>query len=229
MFTLTRAEVRELDRRAIDGFGVPGVVLMENAGRGCAELLMRLNPERTPVLVLCGPGNNGGDGFVIARHLDNAGWPVNVHVVAKHNRQAGDADTNFDILFTSGIPFTQYRPDYFEQSHRDLFLRHRAPAGWVVDALFGTGLSRALGTPFDWLVNAVNEGAKPVLAIDIPSGLDCDIGEPLGPTVRAAHTATFVAPKRGFLNPASKAWTGEVHVIDIGAPRALVDEYRRRG
>ena len=228
MFTLSRAEVRELDRRAIGGFGVPGVVLMENAGRGCAELLMRLNPERVPVAILCGPGNNGGDGFVIARHLDNAGWPVSVQVVARHNRQAGDADINFDILYTAGIPFTQYRPDYFEQSHRDLFLRQCAPAGWVVDALFGTGLSRALGAPFDWLVNAVNESAKPVLAIDIPSGLDCDTGEPLGPTVRAAHTATFVAPKRGFLNPTAKAWTGEVHVIDIGAPRVLVDEYRRR-
>ncbi len=75
-FTLTRDEVRELDRRAIDEFGVPGIVLMENAGRGCAELLMRLNPDKKPVVILCGPGNNGGDGFVIARHLDNHGWPV---------------------------------------------------------------------------------------------------------------------------------------------------------
>ena len=227
-FTLTRDEVRELDRRAIDGFGVPGVVLMENAGRGCAELLMRLNPEREPTVILCGPGNNGGDGFVIARHLDNAGWPVKVHIVAKHNRQAGDADINFDILYTSGIEFTQYRPDYFDQPHRDLFLRQYEKAGWVVDALFGNGLTRVLGAPFDWLTRIVNESGKPVLAVDIPSGLDCDTGEPLGPCVKATHTATFVAPKRGFLNPASKAWTGEVHVIDIGAPRVLVDEYRQR-
>src|SRR6478736_3330985 len=139
---LSRAEVRELDRRAIEEFGVPGIVLMENAGRGCAALLMRLNPEKKPTVILCGPGNNGGDGFVIARHLDNAGWPVKVHVVAKHNRgDPGDADVNFDILYTSGIEFTQYRPDYFEQSHRDLFLRHFAPAEWVVDALFGNGLT----------------------------------------------------------------------------------------
>ena len=230
MFTLTRDQVRELDRRAIDGFGVPGIVLMENAGRGCADLLMRLNPQRTPTVILCGPGNNGGDGFVIARHLDNAGWPVNVQVVAKHTRAAGagDADINFDILHAAGIEFTQYRPDYFEQSHRDLFQRQFAAAGWVVDAIFGTGLSRALGAPFDWLVNAVNEAAKPVLAIDIPSGLDCDTGEPLGACVKATHTATFVAHKRGFLNPNAKQWTGEIHVIDIGAPRILVDEYRRR-
>ena len=229
MFTLTRDEVRELDRRAISGFGVPGVVLMENAGRGCAELLMRLNPARTPTVILCGPGNNGGDGFVIARHLDNAGWPVLPHVVATHNRGAtGDADINFDILYTSGIHFTQYRPDLFDQPHRDLFLRQFASAGWVVDALFGTGLSRALAAPFDWLTGVVNESGKSVFAVDIPSGLDCDTGEPLGPCVKATHTATFVAPKRGFLNPNSKAWTGEVHVIDIGAPRVRVDEYRQR-
>ena len=245
-FTLTRDAVRELDRRAIEGFGVPGVVLMENAGRGCAELLMRLNPARAPTAILCGPGNNGGDGFVIARHLDNHGWPVKVYVFAKHNRQAGDADINFDILFTSGIEFTQYRPDYFEQSHRELFLRQFARTGWVVDALFGNGLTRALGAPFDWLTTAVNESGKPVLAVDVPSGLDCDTGEPFplarranceasqfaacesGPCVRANHTATFVALKRGFLNPNSKSWTGEVHVIDIGAPRVLVEEYRQR-
>jgi NAD(P)H-hydrate epimerase len=225
-FTLSREQVRELDRRAIGGFGVPGIVLMENAGRGCAELLTRLNPTRVPTAILCGPGNNGGDGFVIARHLDNAGWPVSVHVVARHNREPGDAHTNFDILFGAGIHFTQYRPDYFEQAHRVLFLRQFATAGWVVDALFGTGLARPLGAPFDWLVGAVNDSKKPVLAVDIPSGLDCDTGEPLGACVRAVHTATFVAPKRGFLNPAAKAWTGEVHVVDIGAPRVLVDEYR---
>src|SRR3954452_17250535 len=139
-FSLSRDEVRELDRRAIDGFGVPGIVLMENAGRGCAELLMRLNPEKKPVVILCGPGNNGGDGFVIARHLDNHGWPVSVHVIAPHNRTPGDAATNFDTVFASGIHYTQYRADYFEQQHRDLFHRQGFDsAAWIVDALFGTG------------------------------------------------------------------------------------------
>ena len=99
---------------------------------------------------------------------------------------------------------------------------------WIVDALFGTGLSRPLATPYaDLIERGINTTNSPVLAIDIPSGLDCDTGEPLGPTVRATHTATFVAPKRGFLNPKSREWTGEVHVIDIGAPRVLVDEYRK--
>ncbi len=228
MFTLTRDEVRELDRRAVEGFGVPGAVLMENAGRGCAEVLVRLDPGGAPALILCGPGNNGGDGFVIARHLDNRGRPVSVHVFAGRGRHATDADANFDVLYASGIEFTQYRPDHFGPPHRDLFLRRLGAAGWVVDALFGTGLTRPLGAPFDWLVGAVNGSGKPVLAVDLPSGLDCDTGAPLGPTVRAAHTATFVAHKRGFLNPASKQWTGDVHVVDVGAPRVLVDEYRNR-
>ena len=227
-FWLSRDEVRELDRRAIDGFSVPGIILMENAGRGCAELLMRLNPGRAPVLILCGPGNNGGDGFVIARHLDNQRWPVDVFVVAKSNPQPGDADINFDIVYASGVRYTQCHPDHLTDRQADTCCRTLRAAGWVVDALFGTGLSRPIGPPFDRLVGAVNESGKPVFAIDIPSGLDCDTGEPLGPTVKATHTATFVAHKKGFLNPAAQAWAGEIHVIDIGAPRVLVDEYRRR-
>ena len=101
-------------------------------------------------------------------------------------------------------------------------------SGRIVDALFGTGLCRPLGSPYDDVVAQVNSSQKPVLAVDIPSGLDCDTGEPLGPTIRATHTATFVAPKRGFLNPTAREWTGEVHVIDIGAPLVLVEEYRER-
>jgi NAD(P)H-hydrate epimerase len=210
-FTLTRAQVRELDRRAIDGFGVPGVVLMENAGRGCAELLMRLNPERKPTVILCGPGNNGGDGFVIARHLDNHGWPVWAMPLVKTTELSGDAAVNFHIAKAAELVGDP--TNIFD--------------GWVVDALFGTGLNRPLAPPFDAWVAMINTSNSPVLAIDIPSGLDCDTGEPLGPTVRATHTATFVAPKRGFVNPKSREWTGEVHVIDIGAPRVLVDEYRK--
>src|SRR5947209_1703890 len=91
MTTLTRAQVRELDRRAIEEFGVPGVVLMENAGRGAAEVLMRLNPERRPVMIVCGKGNNGGDGFVIARHLDIHGWPVRLCCLAPANELRDDA------------------------------------------------------------------------------------------------------------------------------------------
>jgi NAD(P)H-hydrate epimerase len=245
-YWLSRDEVRELDRRAIEEYGVPGVVLMENAGRGCAELLMRLNPDRKPVVILCGPGNNGGDGFVIARHLDNHGWPVTTWLfapadprplnqlrVGTHPRLTDDAGTNWDIYSASGNPVVDVdldAPGFPVGWERNLTDQCQA-AGWVVDALFGTGLSRPLGPPFDEVVAQVNASGNPVLAVDLPSGLDCDTGEPLGPTVRATHTATFVAPKKGFRNPTSRDWTGEVHVIDIGAPRKLVGEFRalRRG
>jgi NAD(P)H-hydrate epimerase len=207
-FFLSRQQVRELDRRAIEEYGVPGIVLMENAGRGCTDLLMRLNPNRTLVTLLCGPGNNGGDGFVIARHLDNSGWPVDYDLPA-------DAATNFHIATLLGVPMkplSEWQPT----------------DGWLVDALFGTGLSRRMMKPFDAAVERVNASGLPILAIDIPSGLDCDSGEPHGLTVRASHTATFVAPKLGYQNPKAREWTGEVHVIDIGAPRKLVDEYRAK-
>jgi NAD(P)H-hydrate epimerase len=231
-FTLTRDEVRELDRRAINDFGLPGAVLMENAGRGCADLLMRFNPERRPTVILCGPGNNGGDGFVIARHLDNADRPAFVWLLADETRLTGESALNCTVLQRSrSVPvlvgtdnLMTDRPD----ASMSLRIAERALGSpvWIVDALFGTGLSRELRSPYSDFVAVVNESRNPVLAVDIPSGLDCDTGEPLGPTVRATHTATFVAPKRGFLNPNSKQWTGEVHVIDIGAPRVLVEEYR---
>lgn len=240
-FTLSRDEVRGLDRRALEEFGLPGLVLMENAGRGSVELLTRLNPDRQPVVVLCGPGNNGGDGFVIARHLDNAGWPVTVWLVrpepegrafgfggaaaATGRRLAPDCEANAGAWAAGNRLGTNDEPG---DTWKEALARDVAGAGWVVDALFGTGLSRPLGPPYHELVPFLNAAGKPVLAVDLPSGLDCDTGEPLGPCIRATHTATFVAPKRGFLNPASRDWTGAVHVVDIGAPRVLVDEYRRR-
>jgi NAD(P)H-hydrate epimerase len=208
---LSRQQVRELDRRAIEEYGIPGIVLMENAGRGCADLMNALNPNRLPTAILCGPGNNGGDGFVIARHLDNAGWPVELILVEGY--LPVDAETNFEIVTRIGLPV---RP----------IADWRPSNGWVVDALFGTGLSRGLGKPLDAVVESINASRLPVLAVDIPSGLDCDTGEPLGPTVRAKHTATFVAPKIGFRNRSSRDWTGEVHVVDIAAPRRLIDDYR---
>ncbi|MFM8273975.1 MAG: NAD(P)H-hydrate epimerase [Gemmata sp.] len=214
MFTLSRSEVRELDRRAIEEFGVPGVVLMENAGRGAAELLMRLNPDRKPTVILCGPGNNGCDGFVIARHLDNAGWPVWTAERPGTTQSTGGAAINRRIIERSAVPVVPWLSEALP------------PDGWLVDALFGTGLNRPLDEGYATSFQRLATSGYPILAIDIPSGLDCDTGEPLGPTLRATYTATFVAPKRGFLNPNSKHWTGEVHTIDIGAPRRLVEQYR---
>jgi NAD(P)H-hydrate epimerase len=216
---LSREQVRAIDRRAIDEFGIPGVVLMENAGRGAAEVLLSLGPQGRGVVVCCGKGNNGGDGFVIARHLDNRGVPVRVLLFAKSDELTGDAAINCEIVRRSGVPLEVRggQPVDVEALRREL-----AAASWVVDALFGTGLAGAVRPPFDQVIAAINASGAQVLAVDIPSGLDCDTGAPLGPTVRAQHTVTFVAPKVGFAEPAAGAWLGTVHVVDIGAPRAAL-------
>ena len=216
---LSRQEVRELDRRAIEEWGLPGVVLMENAGRGTAELLAVLGIQAR-VLVCCGKGNNGGDGFVLARHLDNRGVPVRVLLFARPEDLHGDAAVNYRVLARSGVPLTVHAGAVPEEAVR----QEVAGAGWVVDALFGTGLTSAVRPPFDRLIALINESGARVLAVDLPSGLDCDTGEPLGPTVRAEHTATMAARKKGFATPAARPWVGQVHVIDIGVPRRLLEE-----
>src|SRR6516162_8605745 len=209
---LTRQQVRDLDRRAIDEYGVPGVVLMENAGRGAAELLVNLGIHGR-VLICCGKGNNGGDGFVIARHLANRGVNIQVLPCAPREELTGDALINFTILERCQYPL-RLLSHSLDGLHEEL-----ARSEWVVDALFGTGLSGPVRPPFDRIITAINESGVPVLAVDIPSGLDCDTGQPLGSTIRARHTATFVAMKKGYSQATAKEWLGTVHVLDIGAPR----------
>jgi NAD(P)H-hydrate epimerase len=221
---LTRDQVRELDRRAIEEFGVPGVVLMENAGRGMAELLRSLGING-PVVLCCGKGNNGGDGFVIARHLDNAGVPVRVLLFVDPAQLSGDAAVNHRILVASGIHIEIFAdPSLDEERLR----RELEDADWIVDALFGSGLRGPVQPPFNRVISAINDAASAindaaarVFAVDIPSGLDCDTGKPLGGSVRAHHTGTVAAMKIGFLDASAAGWLGQVHVIDMGAPRVL--------
>jgi NAD(P)H-hydrate epimerase len=219
---LSRNEVRDLDRRAIDEYGVPSVVLMENAGRGSAELLLSLGVQGR-VAICCGKGNNGGDGFVMARHLDNRQVRVKVFLFGKPADLAGDAAINYRILARAGAPLESMDLEPFdgEKLHHELAL-----AEWIIDALFGTGLTGPVRSPFDQVITAINGRSAKVLAVDIPSGLDCDTGQTLGPTVRADHTATFAAQKTGFASPAAQAWLGQVHVLDIGIPRALLQSVR---
>jgi NAD(P)H-hydrate epimerase len=222
-FALTRAQVRDLDRRAVAEYGLPGLVLMENAGRGAAERLQRLHTSGGRFLILCGLGNNGGDGFVMARHLQNAGVAADVVHFGTIEQLPADARTNAQVWAKCGPLWTTPATGELDVEVRQVIAGAR---GWVVDALFGTGLSRPLGEPFAALVEAVNARGLPVFAVDVPSGLDCDTGRPLGPTIRATHTATFVAPKVGFRDPAARPYLGTVSVIDIGAPKKLVDEFR---
>jgi NAD(P)H-hydrate epimerase len=217
---LSREEARALDRRAIDEAGVPGVVLMENAGRGCAELLRGLGVGGR-VVVCCGKGNNGGDGFVIARHLDNARVEVRVLLFADPAALTGDAAINYRILAHSGPPIVTFGDGSLDETKLSAEL---TGADWVVDALFGSGLQGVVRAPFDRVIGVINETAVRVLAVDIPSGLDADTGRPLGVAIRARHTATIAAPKKGFLEPEARPYLGQLHVIDMGIPYRLLGE-----
>jgi NAD(P)H-hydrate epimerase len=223
---LSRAELRSIDKRSAEELGLPTLVLMENAGRGAAAWLAERAPTTTRVLVLCGPGNNGGDGGVMARHLDAWGYPVRVVWFAAADRLRGDAAAQWNILAKSGIDQVAWdleaTPSADESDRLDALI---AQSDWVVDGLLGTGLTRSVEGPLERVIAAINRSGRPVLALDLPSGLDTDTGQPLGIAVRAVATASFAAPKLGFNAPGARDYTGEVVVMDIGVPRCLLEPF----
>ena len=254
IITLTRAQCREIDRRGIEVFGIPGLVLMENAGRGCVDVLDSLGIDG-PIAILCGKGNNAGDGFVIARHLEIRGHNCRVLLLCPPHELRGDAATNFAILQKTNVPIVVVaglpteppaRPKVSQsQTDPETFGRmsagsgdprttickqldeHARDAAWLVDALLGTGSIGNPRPPFDSAIDWMNAHPAKKLAVDVPSGLDCDTGLPAAHTVRADHTCTFAAMKIGFTQPAAKAFIGTVRVCDIGVPRQLTDKILR--
>jgi NAD(P)H-hydrate epimerase len=213
MNELTREQVRAFDARAIDELGIPACVLMENAGRCAASVLQALGIHG-PIVIACGKGNNGGDGLVMARHLANAGFDVRSLLFADPEELSDDAALQWNIVQAMELPVEIWNTA--EGLDEAALMSIFTSAEWVVDALFGTGLTGPVRSPFDRVIELINASGARVLAVDIPSGLDCDTGTSLGVAIRAEHTVTFVAPKAGFRNPASKAFTGKVHVADIG-------------
>lgn len=218
MKIVTAEQMRALDRRAIEERGLPSLTLMENAGRAVAQAAYRMTqgcPPDRPIAVLCGRGSNGGDGFVAARHLADMGRTVQVLLAAARGDVSGDAKENLARLEALGItPVEVAGPEAAGRACQQ--------AALVVDALLGTGLAgKVRGLPGQ-LIEAVNASGRPVLAVDIPSGLDADSGEPLGMAVRADETVTMGLPKLGlFLDPGVD-YSGRVTVADIGLPSDLV-------
>lgn len=213
---MSREEVRGFDSWAINTLGVPGVVLMENAGRGCAEFIKDklAGVKRPKVCIFCGTGNNGGDGYVIARHLLNNGFVAVVVICGERSKIRGDARVNLDILEKSGQGVEELNPCGGEIAKQ--VGRFAAGADMVVDGLFGTGLKGELGDEYKQLIRAINGLDCPILAVDIPSGLDCDTGKPHGAAIRADYTVTFVAVKKGFTVGQAAEYTGEIFVASIG-------------
>ncbi len=212
---VTREQIREVDRIAIEDYAMPGVILMENAGRGAADVALEMlgGQENAHVAVVCGRGNNGGDGFVVARHLHNHGLAVTVHLCSPRDKIGGDALVNLQIAEKMRLDIRQSAPGESDFSGSDL----------IVDALLGTGLSGEVREPYASAIQVINAAGKPVLAIDIPSGLDANTGEILGCCVRADRTATFALPKTGFTRNRGPEMTGQVTVVDIGVPRSILE------
>lgn len=224
--TLTRAQSRAVDAAAIDECGIPGMVLMENAGRGVVELLLdwdrTLVGKNAPaVAILCGKGNNAGDGFVIARHLEIQGARPRVILLAPADELSGDARQNYHILGHTNVDIVDLSAAADLSSELE---SHATDAVWLVDAMLGTGASGEPREPFRSAIQWMNRRPTSKLAIDVPSGLDCDTGKPSQYTVKADHTCTFVAAKAGYTSPQAAEYLGELHVVSIGIPPRLLRE-----
>ena len=219
MRSLSREEVRSLDRYAIETLGIPGVVLMENAGRGVADAVERYlgGAAGEAIAVVAGGGNNGGDGYVAARHLAIRGAKVATFLTGPPEKIAGDALTNLRIIQRLGHDIRELNPSVAEKLSAEL-----RQFAIIVDAVAGTGVRGELRDNLPSVVQQINAARRPVVAVDIPTGLDCDTGLARGAAIRAAITVTFVARKKGFDNPQSREYTGKVIVADIGVPGRLV-------
>ncbi len=232
LYVFTRDAVRKLDRLAVSEYGVPSIVLMENAARHVADVALDglEGVEKPRVLVVAGAGNNGGDGLAAAHHLHNAGLRVIVFLAANPAQYAGDARTNLDIVHRMGLQLFLMDPGNPARSLSAAMAGFRS-TDLIIDALVGTGLSRDLDPIHEKVVQEINGYAAdgvPVLSVDLPSGLDADTGLPRRVAVRASATVTFAGLKEGFFALEAQPFLGEVVVADIGVPRELLDQLGRR-
>jgi len=221
MLVCTAAQMREIDRTAIEDFGLPGVVLMEIAGRGAVAVLSRMKELKDlRVAVLCGPGNNGGDGFVIARHLISRGAKVTVFLVADHAKVKGDALINLQILERMGAKLLPMGTAQDLERAESVMLHAQV----VIDALLGTGLTKDVEGVMLQVIERAN-GCKGLrLAVDIPSGLCADTGQVKGVAVDADHTVTFGYPKVGLVTHPGVGKVGKLHMVDIGIPGTIEEQ-----
>ena len=216
MLLVTANEIQAMDRETIENFGVPGIVLMECAGRGATRILAEkcIRTADLNVGVMAGRGNNGGDGFVIARYLTFRGIPVTVYLLSVKEKVKGDAAANLALLSKLDIPVVELPDIESFQKHKEEIQQHDI---WV-DAILGTGLNSDVTGYFKTVIETINDLNKPVFAVDIPSGLNSDTGQPCGCCVHADVTATFAFAKIGHLVYPGTAYTGDLNIIDIGIP-----------
>ena len=224
MKVATAEQMQELDRKAIETYRIPGIVLMENAGRGATEVISNTFPDlqKMKIAIVAGKGNNGGDGFVIARYLLNRRISVKVYLLADSKGLRGDAETNFQIFqrMKGEVISVPSSKDY-QKVKREL-----EKFDLLIDAIFGTGLDAEVRGYYREVIDHLNTLQKPIVAIDIPSGLDANTGKPFGTAVRASLTITFGLPKIGHVISPGLDYVGKLKLVDIGLPKKLVEEER---
>ncbi len=220
MYLVTAGEMQEIDRQTIESFGLPGRVLMENAGMGATQILLKkfkglINKK---IGIVAGRGNNGGDGFVMARYLSRKGVSVTVYLLAKKSMVKGDAAENLNILSLLDISI-------IEMPDQKSFLKHKTSMLYQdiwIDAILGTGLKSDVKGYFRKIINFINSSDKPVFSVDTPSGLNADTGRPCGVCIKAHTTATFAFAKTGHLIFPGATYTGNLEIVDIGIPDYIV-------
>ncbi len=218
MAILTCQQVRRIDQLAVDQYAMPPVILMENAGLNASGIICReyASLKGKKVSVFCGPGNNGGDGFVIARHLHNAGYNVKTVITGPIEKFKGDGLTNYNIIARMNIPVLTI--DDVDDVLAESVL--------VIDALLGTGFNGEVHSPIDYFIEKINDSGKPVVSIDTPSGLDCYAREPSSKTVKADMTITFVDVKEALTTMESEPYVGKIEAVGIGIPKELIEQVR---
>src|SRR5437762_2986927 len=221
MRVLNAAQMREADRRTIDEIGIPSLVLMENAGRQVVAAIESVHGEllERRVAVLCGRGNNGGDGFVVARTLVQRGVEVAVFLLGRVADVRGDARTNLEILGRLGLTIVEVSDSQAWELHGP----EVTGSTLIVDAIFGTGLNAPVSGLIQSVIADINASAVPVVAIDLPSGLSADSCEPIGDSIEAGLTVTVGAPKLPLVLPPAEARAGDIIIADIGIPADVLD------
>jgi len=217
-------QLQELDRIAIEDFKIKSLTLMENAGRSVAKITIETLKEiqKAKVNVICGKGNNGGDGFVCARYLIDKRIKTHIFLIGKISQLKNDALINFNLMKDA--------QDIIEIS--DLSELERAKGilsdcDLLIDAIFGIGLKGDTKEPFKSVIEFLNNTDRPIISVDVPSGLDATTGEQLGKSIRATMTVTFSLVKRGFFINQGPICCGKIIVVDIGIPKELIDRYAR--
>jgi ADP-dependent NAD(P)H-hydrate dehydratase / NAD(P)H-hydrate epimerase len=221
MRVLNTAQMREADRRTIEDIGIPSLVLMENAGRQTVAAMEAMygDLQERQVAVLCGRGNNGGDGFVVARTLMQRGVDVAVFLIGRVQDVRGDARINLEILGRLGLTVVEIA----DSQAWELHFSEVGDCTLIVDAIFGTGLNAPISGFIESVVTDVNASGIPVVAIDLPSGLSADSADPIGPSIEAGLTVTLAAPKLPLVLPPAETHAGDIVIADIGIPGEVLE------